>query len=45
MCLGSWSIRGFVRDFDIRAVTGSQSEVAKNAKEEFLTLDWDAIIL
>lgn len=42
MCLGSWSIRGFVKDFDIRAVTVCP-EVARNDSEEELPIDWDAM--
>jgi hypothetical protein len=43
MCLGSWSIRGFVKDFDLRAVTSRYPDIARNVTEEELPIDWDAM--
>jgi hypothetical protein len=44
MCVGAWSLRGFVKDSDIKAVT-VLPEVAPNTTEEELSLDWDAIMI
>jgi hypothetical protein len=44
MCLGAWSLRGFVKDSDIKAVT-VLPEVAPNTTEDELSLDWDAIVV
>ena len=41
MCLGSWSLLGYVKDNDIMAVT-VQPEVAGD--EEDLPAGWDAIM-
>jgi hypothetical protein len=40
MCIGAWSLMGFVKDSDIRAVV-ALPEV--DGKEEELEDDWDAI--
>ena len=40
MCLGSWSLRGLVKDKDILAVT---SEVKVEGEEEYLLEGWDSI--
>lgn len=42
MCLGGWSLQGFVKDSDVKAVT-LLAEVPPNAAEEDLSADWDAI--
>lgn len=44
MCIGAWSLCGFVKDSDIKAVT-VLPEVAPNATEDELALDWDAILV
>ena len=44
MCLGAWSLRGFVKDLDIKAAT-VLPELAHNANQNELLLDWDAILL
>jgi len=43
MCLGAWSLRGFVKDSDIRAVTVLPG-VAPNAPEDELAADWDELL-
>ena len=40
MCLGGWSLMGYVKDDDIKA-TAVLSEV--DGEEDELPLDWDAI--
>jgi len=42
MCLGAWSLRGFVKDSDVQAVTILPG-VAPNTTEAELEADWDAI--
>ena len=44
MCVGAWSLRGFVKDADIRAAT-VLPELAPNTTEDDLALDWDAILI
>jgi len=44
MCLGAWSLRGFVKDSDIKAVT-VLPELAPNTSEDELSFDWDAIVI
>ena len=42
MCLGSWSILGFVHDVDLRTVVTSP-EIPEGEKEEDLAQNWDDI--
>ena len=42
MCLGAWSLRGFVKDSDVQAVTILPG-LAPNTPEDELEADWDAI--
>ena len=42
MCLGVWSLLGYVRDNDIKAVTALEELVREERMEELAT-DWDAI--
>lgn len=42
MCLGVWSLLGYVRDEDIQAVTALEEIVGEERMEE-LSKDWDAI--
>ena len=44
MCVGAWSLRGFVKDSDIKAVT-ILPEMAPDTTEDELPLDWDAILI
>ncbi|KDR67829.1 hypothetical protein GALMADRAFT_146839 [Galerina marginata CBS 339.88] len=44
MCLGGWSLMGYVRDSDVKAVT-ILAEVPANTAEEELEVDWDAIVV
>lgn len=44
MCLGAWSLHGFVKDSDIKAVT-VLPEMAPDTTEEELSLDWNAILI
>ena len=44
MCVGAWSLCGFVKDSDIKAAT-VLPELARNATEDELSLDWDAIVI
>ncbi|KIJ96172.1 hypothetical protein K443DRAFT_107690, partial [Laccaria amethystina LaAM-08-1] len=43
MCLGGWSLRGYVQDSNVKAVAVSV-EVPENAAEDELAADWDAIL-
>lgn len=43
MCLGAWSLRGFVKDSDVQAVTILPG-LAPNTPEDELEADWDAIV-
>jgi hypothetical protein len=44
MCLGAWSLLGYVKDIDIKAVvTVTLPELPANAKEDFLDVDWDMV--
>lgn len=42
MCLGVWSLLGYVRDNDIKAVTALEELVREERMEELAT-NWDAI--
>ena len=42
MCLGVWSLRGYVRDNDINEVTALEELVGEEKMDE-LSADWDAI--
>jgi len=42
MCLGVWSLRGYVRDKDINKVT-AQEEIVGEEKMDELPINWDAI--
>ena len=42
MCLGAWSLRGFVKDRDIKAVV-ILPEIPANMKEDDLAVGWDTI--
>jgi hypothetical protein len=42
MCLGSWSLLGYGKDIDIKAVV-TLPELPVNAKEIFLDVDWDMV--
>ena len=44
MCLGAWGLHGFVKDSDIKAAT-VLPELAQNATEDELPLNWDAVLL
>jgi hypothetical protein len=45
MCVGAWSLRGYVHDNDIKsAISSKDSEIPLDGKEEDLPEDWDAII-
>jgi hypothetical protein len=44
MCLSGWSLLGYVKDSDVKAVT-ALAEVPRNQPEEDLASDWDAIEL
>ena len=43
MCLGAWSLLGFVNDSDIKAIV-RLPEIPANTKEEDLAVGWDAIV-
>jgi hypothetical protein len=42
MCLGAWSILGYVQDMDLKAVVSSP-EIPEGEEEEDLPQDWDVI--
>ena len=42
MCLGVWSLLGYVQDNDIKVVTALEELVGEERMEE-LAADWDAI--
>ena len=42
MCLGVWSVLGYVRDRDINGITALEEVVGEERIEE-LSADWDAI--
>jgi hypothetical protein len=42
MCVGAWSLLGYVLDIDIKSVVSSP-EIPVDEKEEDLCQDWDAI--
>jgi hypothetical protein len=42
MCLGVWSLQGYVQDTDINKVTALEEIVGKERMDE-LSKDWDAI--
>lgn len=44
MCIGAWSLHGFVKDSDIKAVT-VLPELAPNVSEDELSFNWDAILI
>jgi len=42
MCLGGWSLRGYVKDEDVKAVT-TLPEIPAGEAEDALEFDWDAL--
>ena len=42
MCLGAWSLKGYVKDIDIKAVT-VLPDVQEGEEEEPLDENWDLI--
>ncbi|KAF8801348.1 hypothetical protein BYT27DRAFT_7115186, partial [Phlegmacium glaucopus] len=44
MCLGVWSVMGYVKDTDMMAVT-AMPDLKENEEEGPLDDDWDAIML
>lgn len=42
MCLGAWSLLGFAKDSDIKAVV-RLPEIPTNMKEDDIVAGWDAI--
>ena len=44
MCVGAWSLCGFIKDSDIKAAT-VLPELGHNIPEDELSLDWDAILI
>ena len=42
MCLGYWSLLGYVKDSDVKAVT-VLAEIPAGEEEEELAAGWDAI--
>ena len=42
MCLGVWSLRGYVKDKDINSVTSLEEVVGEERMEE-LSANWDII--
>jgi hypothetical protein len=42
MCLGVWSLQGYVQDNDINAVTALEKLVGEERMDELLA-DWDVI--
>ena len=43
MCLGAWSLLGYVRDSDIKAIV-TLPELPANAKEDVLAAGWDMVM-
>jgi hypothetical protein len=43
MCLGAWSLMGYVKDNDVKAVT-VLPDLKEGEEEEPLADDWDLII-
>ena len=43
MCVGAWSLMGYVRDGDVKAVT-VLPDIEEGEKEEPLANDWDLIM-
>ena len=43
MCLGAWSLLGYVRDSDVKAVV-VLPELQADEKEEELELGWDKVV-
>ena len=43
MCLGAWSLLGYVKDIDVKAVT-VLPDLKDDEEEEPLADDWDLII-
>ena len=43
MCLGAWSLLGYVRESDVKAVT-VLTDLGEEEEEDFLPDDWDLII-
>jgi hypothetical protein len=43
MCLGAWSLRGYVKDSDIKAIV-TLPELPVDAKEDDLAVGWDMVI-
>lgn len=43
MCVGGWSLLGYVQDSDVKAVA-MLAEVPANTAEEDLAVDWDVIV-
>ena len=43
MCLGEWSLMGYVRDSDVKAVT-MLPDLKEGEEEEQLDENWDLII-
>ena len=43
LCLGEWSLFGYVQDIDLRSVVSS-SEIPVDEEEDDLPRDWDAIV-
>ena len=41
MCVGAWSLMGYVKDSDITAVTALKDDDSEEEAEK----DWDAIII
>jgi len=45
MCVGIWSLLGYVKDSDIKAVVMMLPEVPADTKEDILVPGWDSIVL
>jgi hypothetical protein len=43
MCLGAWSLMGYVKDIDIKAVT-ALPDLQEDEEEDILDDDWDLIM-
>ena len=43
MCVGVWSILGFMKDSDLKAIV-SLPGVPSNEREEFLVAGWDMVL-
>ena len=44
MCVGAWSLLGYVKDIDIKSVVSSP-ELRADEEEDELAYNWDAIDL